>query len=62
MCQAPFGATRNDDYYWLRDDKRENKDTLAYLQAENAYADQVLAPLAARRHPLQGDRRPHQAG
>ena len=43
--QAPFGATRNDDYYWLRDDKRENKDMLAYLQAENAYADQLLAPL-----------------
>lgn len=45
VVKAPFGATRNDDYYWLRDDKRENKDMLAYLQAENAYADQLLAPL-----------------
>ncbi len=33
VVKAPFGATRNDDYYWLRDDKRENKDMLAYLQA-----------------------------
>ncbi len=43
--KAPFGATRNDDYYWLRDDTREDKAMLAYLQAENAYADQLLAPL-----------------
>ncbi|MCW4474217.1 S9 family peptidase [Xanthomonas sp. H13-6] len=42
---APFGATRNDDYYWLRDDKREDKAMLAYLEAENAYADAVMAPL-----------------
>ncbi|HYM86407.1 MAG TPA: S9 family peptidase, partial [Pseudoxanthomonas sp.] len=42
--KAPFGATRNDDYYWLRDDKRENKEMLAYLNAENAYTDAVLAP------------------
>ncbi|MFH7407532.1 S9 family peptidase, partial [Pseudomonas syringae pv. tagetis] len=34
-----------DDYYWLRDDKRENPQMLAYLNAENAYADQVLKPL-----------------
>ncbi|KAB7767268.1 S9 family peptidase [Xanthomonas maliensis] len=43
--QTPFGATRNDDYYWLRDDTRKDKAMLAYLKAENAYADQVLAPL-----------------
>lgn len=43
--KAPFGATRNDDYYWLRDDKREDKAMLAYLNAENAYADKVMAPL-----------------
>ncbi len=42
--KAPFGATRNDDYYWLRDDKREDKAMLAYLNAENAYTDAVLAP------------------
>ena len=42
--QAPFGASRNDNYYWLRDDKREDQAMLAYLNAENAYADAVLAP------------------
>jgi oligopeptidase B len=36
---------RNDPYYWLRDDKRENPEMLADLKAENAYADAVLAPL-----------------
>jgi oligopeptidase B len=35
---------RNDPYYWLRDDTRKNADMLAYLKAENAYADAVLAP------------------
>lgn len=45
VVKAPFGATRNDDYYWLRDDKRENKAMLAYLNAENTYADALMAPL-----------------
>lgn len=40
---APHGATRNDDYYWLRDDSRENPEILAVLNAENAYADSILA-------------------
>ena len=35
---------RNDPYYWLRDDTRKNPEMLAYLNAENAYADAVLAP------------------
>src|SRR5206468_7608712 len=35
---------RNDPYYWLRDDTRKNTEMLAYLNAENAYADAVLAP------------------
>lgn len=43
--KAPFGATRSDDYYWLRDDTRKNSAMLAYLEAENAYTDQVMAPL-----------------
>lgn len=41
---TPFGATRNDEYYWLRDDTRKNPEMLANLAAENAYADSVLAP------------------
>jgi oligopeptidase B len=44
--KAPHGAVRADEYYWLRDDKREAPDMLAYLNAENAYADAVMAPLA----------------
>jgi oligopeptidase B len=44
---APHGATRSDEYYWLRDDKREDAEMLAYLNAENAYADTVLKPLEA---------------
>lgn len=41
---SPHGA-RDDEYYWLRDDTRKNAEMLAYLNAENAYADAVLAPL-----------------
>lgn len=44
QVKAPFGASREDEYYWLRDDTRKNPDMLAYLKAENAYADAVLAP------------------
>jgi len=36
---------RIDEYYWLRDDTRKSAEVLAYLNAENAYADAVLAPL-----------------
>ncbi|MBD7988194.1 S9 family peptidase [Luteimonas sp. Sa2BVA3] len=43
--RAPHGAVRQDEYYWLRDDSREDKAMLAYLEAENAYVDQVMAPL-----------------
>ncbi len=40
---APHGATRNDDYYWLRDDTRKNPEMVAVLNAENVYADTILA-------------------
>ena len=42
---APHGATRQDEYYWLRDDLRSDRDMLAYLDAENTYADAVMTPL-----------------
>ena len=49
MAKKPFvvkgPANRNDEYYWLRDDTRKNPEMLAYLKAENAYADAQLAPL-----------------
>ena len=41
---SPNGP-REDDYYWLRDDTRKNPELLAYLAAENGYADAQLAPL-----------------
>ena len=47
---SPHGA-RSDEFYWLRDDTRKDADVLAYLNAENAYADAMLAhtkPLQAR--------------
>ncbi len=45
VVKAPHGAERVDEYYWLRDDKREKPEMLAYLKAENAYVDAVMAPL-----------------
>ena len=33
------GDTRIDNYYWLRDDTRSNKEVLTYLESENLYAD-----------------------
>jgi oligopeptidase B len=36
-------GSREDEYYWLRDDKRENPEMLAYVKAENAYADAKMA-------------------
>ncbi|MBS0375764.1 MAG: S9 family peptidase [Proteobacteria bacterium] len=42
---ASPNGTRNDDYYWLRDDKRQAPEVLGYLNAENAYRDAVMAPL-----------------
>ena len=53
--KAPFGATRTDDYYWLRDDERQDEAMLAYLQAENAYTDAVMAPLGALQERLYGE-------
>ncbi|GAA5140917.1 S9 family peptidase [Thalassotalea piscium] len=34
---------RNDPYYWLRDDSREDPEMLAYLNAENNYTQTKLA-------------------
>ena len=41
------GDERVDDWYWLRD--RDNPDVVAHLEAENAYADAMLAPTDALR-------------
>ncbi|MEM9203513.1 MAG: S9 family peptidase [Actinomycetota bacterium] len=39
------GDERVDPWYWLRDDDREDPEILEYLHAENAYTDEVLAPV-----------------
>ncbi len=52
---APFGAQRADEYYWLRDDTREDKAMRAYLDAENAYTDALLAPLKPLQEALYGE-------
>ncbi len=44
------GITREDPYAWLRD--REDPAVRAYLEAENAYADAHMKPLASRRTAL----------
>ncbi|MGB5624811.1 MAG: S9 family peptidase [Woeseiaceae bacterium] len=36
------GDSRVDNYFWLRE--RENPEVIAYLEAENAYAEQALSP------------------
>ncbi|PPS59289.1 hypothetical protein CRX72_19870 [Pantoea sp. BRM17] len=37
------GDTRTDDYFWLRDDDREDPSVLAYLQEENRYGRAMMA-------------------
>jgi oligopeptidase B len=51
LVPSPDGS-RNDDYYWLRDDTRKSKQVLDYLNAENDYANSVLAPTQALQEEL----------
>ena len=61
---------RIDEYYWMRD--RKDPAVLAYLEAENAYADSLLAPMEplvdslvsemAARIPLSDSSVPHPYG
>ncbi len=44
------GDVRVDNYYWLRE--RDNPQTLAYLEAENTYTDQVMASTAELQESL----------
>jgi protease II len=41
-----------DDFFWLRDDKREDKEVLAHLAAENTFTDARTAHLDAFRQAL----------
>ncbi|HEU5354652.1 MAG TPA: S9 family peptidase [Actinocrinis sp.] len=44
------GDTVNDPYFWLAD--KENKDVIAYLEAENAYTEERLAGQAGLREQI----------
>ena len=47
--QTVHGVTLDDPYHWLKDDSYpqvDDADVLAYLKAENAYFDAVMAPRA----------------
>ena len=48
---SPNGS-REDNYYWLRDDTRRSKDVLAYLNAEDFYTESVLARTQALQDEL----------
>ncbi|MCA8829982.1 S9 family peptidase [Hymenobacter pini] len=47
--KSPFG-TRTDNYYWLNE--RENPQVISYLNAENAYFEQQMAPAKALEEKL----------
>ena len=47
---ALHGVVLKDDYAWLRD--KDNPDVTAYLEAENAYAEAVMAPQSGLREQL----------
>src|SRR5665213_3675653 len=51
------GAVLTDDYAWLRD--KEHPDVTAYLNAENAYAEAVMAPLDGLRDSLYAEMLSH---
>ena len=44
------GVVLTDDYAWLRD--KQNPEVTAYLEAENAYAEAYMAPMAGLREEL----------
>ncbi len=51
------GVTLTDDYAWLR--QKDDPDVTAYLEAENAYAEAVMAPLAGLREELYAEMLSH---
>ncbi|MDH4019002.1 MAG: S9 family peptidase [Xanthomonadales bacterium] len=46
------GHTRVDEYFWLRDDTREDPEVLAYLNEENAYFDEMMKPVAVMQETM----------
>jgi oligopeptidase B len=49
-AMTKFGDRRVDDYFWLRE--KDNPEVIAYLEAENRYAQGVMKPLEAFRDKL----------
>jgi oligopeptidase B len=49
------GETRIDEFHWLRDDARTDPDVIAYLEAENAWAETQLAHLSELESELLGE-------
>jgi oligopeptidase B len=47
------GDRRADPYYWLRE--KENPEVIRYLEAENSYADAVMAPTLPLQERLYGE-------
>ncbi|MBN8281034.1 MAG: S9 family peptidase, partial [Gammaproteobacteria bacterium] len=56
LVPSPNGS-RQDEYYWLRDDTRQSPEVLAYLEAENAWRDRVLAHTATLQDQLYAELR-----
>jgi oligopeptidase B len=48
---SPNGS-RQDDYYWLRDDTRQSAEVLDYLNKENSYRDAAMAHTEALQQKL----------
>ncbi|MDT8449046.1 MAG: S9 family peptidase [Wenzhouxiangellaceae bacterium] len=56
IVSAP-GGERNDPYYWIRDDSRENPEVIGLLEAENAYTRAKLEDSQALIERLAGEMR-----
>jgi oligopeptidase B len=54
QVSSPNGV-REDEYYWLRDDKRELPEMLDYVRKENEYADAMLAHIKALEAKVYGE-------
>jgi oligopeptidase B len=52
--KSSHGA-RTDEYYWLRDDSRRNGEMLAYLAAEDAYKNAMLAHVKPLQDKVYGE-------
>ncbi len=46
------GVTRNDNYYWMRDDSRTDEEILSHLEQENSYVETVLVRRTTQPFPF----------